>query len=134
MLPETSSERYLDGWGRRGDIGVIAEMAGAPCGAAWVRLFAPEERGDGVIARPDTPELAIGVEPAQRGRGTGEAMLRDLLRRAREAGYARIVLSVNPLNPARRLYERCGFVALPEGDPHAGTSVMMEAETSQVEP
>jgi ribosomal protein S18 acetylase RimI-like enzyme len=129
VLRQPSNAHYVDDWGRAGDAGVIAENAdGAPVGAAWYRQFTPDERGNGVVAWPDTPEVAIGVAEAARGRGVGEALLRALLTTARDAGYARIVLSVDPLNPAHRLYERVGFRDLPAGDPHAGTSIMMQAD------
>jgi len=65
--------KYLHGWIRPGDAGVIAEDdAGTPVGAAWYRLFARHDRGDGIMAEPNIPELAIAVEPEQRGRRIGE--------------------------------------------------------------
>jgi GNAT superfamily N-acetyltransferase len=131
VLAHPSNARYLDGWGRDGDAGVIAEDAeGAAIGAAWYRLFAPDERGDGIVAEPGVPEIAIGVRGDERGRGVGDALLRALLQTARDAGFARLALSVDADNPARRLYARCGYVELPAGNPHAGTSVLMEARTS----
>ena len=129
VLREPSNAHYLDGWGRAGDAGVIAEANDrTPIGAAWYRQFAPDERGNGVVAWPGTPEVAIAVALDARGRGVGRALLEALLAQARDAGYARLVLSVDPLNPARRLYERCGFRDLPAGDPNAGTSVLMAVD------
>lgn len=130
VLAQPSNRHYYEEWGRDGDIAVIAEEGGAPVGACWVRLFTPADRGNGVIAEPGTPELAIGVAPAHRGRGAGGVMLAALLERLRAAGYARAGLSVDPINPARRLYERHGFAPLPDGNPHAGTSVLMAVELS----
>jgi ribosomal protein S18 acetylase RimI-like enzyme len=129
VLPALSNERYLARWGRTGDAGTIAEGSdGAKLGAAWYRLFSPEERGNGIVARPNTPELAIGVAEDARGRGIGGALIEALFAVARDAGYARMVLSVDPANPAQRLYRRCGFRDLPKGDPHAGTSILMAAD------
>jgi GNAT superfamily N-acetyltransferase len=131
VLRHPSNVRYLDGWGRARDAGMIAEDTdGAKLGAAWYRLFSPGERGDGVIALPDTPELGIGVAEDARGRGIGGALIEALFTVARDAGFARMVLSVDRENPAHRLYERCGFRDLPEGDPHAGTSILMAADLS----
>jgi ribosomal protein S18 acetylase RimI-like enzyme len=128
VLREPSNAHYLDGWGRAGDAGVIAEgESGAKLGAAWYRQFAAGDRGNGIVAWPETPEVAIGVAEETRGRGVGGALLLALLASARDAGYTRLVLSVDPLNPAQRLYRRCGFRDLPAGDPHAGTSILMEA-------
>jgi ribosomal protein S18 acetylase RimI-like enzyme len=52
----------------------------------------------------------ISLLPERRGRGIGSALLRGVLA---EATVARIPvgLSVDIANPARRLYERLGFVA-----------------------
>ncbi len=127
-LREPGIARYLDGWGRAGDAGAIAEDAdGGKLGAAWYRIFSPSERGDGIIAERDVPEIAIGVSPETRGRGIGGALIAALLQRARDAGYQRLGLSVDPDNAAVRLYRRCGFRDLPAGNPHAGTSILMEA-------
>jgi GNAT superfamily N-acetyltransferase len=103
-LPEAA--RYVDGWGRPGDLGVIAD---GDLGAAWIRVFTEEDHGYGFVA-PDVPELSIGVSPGARGRGVGTSLLSELLVAAREAGHPSMSLSVDPDNPAVRLYERSGFV------------------------
>jgi ribosomal protein S18 acetylase RimI-like enzyme len=119
--------KFVRGWGRRGDLGVIAESGedGRPLGAAWVRQFGGDERG-----YPDVddayPELAIAVLPEQSGRGIGAAMLGRLLDLARPR-YPGVVLSVRAENPARRLYERHGFVVSGEIVNRVGTrSYVME--------
>jgi ribosomal protein S18 acetylase RimI-like enzyme len=118
--------KYLDGWGRDGDAGVIADDAdGRSIGAAWYRLFGAHDRGDGIMAEQNVPELAIAVEPEHRGRRVGAALLEALARRAREGGYAHLLLSVDPANArARRLYERIGFVTVETDDPARGTSLI----------
>lgn len=99
---------YLDDWGRAGDMGVIAETAeGQPIGAAWIRQFNDPAHSYGGVD-PSTPELAIAVHPSVIGHGVGSAMLHQLCADA-SAVYQAIVLSVREENPARRLYERCGF-------------------------
>jgi ribosomal protein S18 acetylase RimI-like enzyme len=110
---------YVAGWGRPGDLGVVAEGAGgAPLGAAWLRLLA----GDGGHPAVDRayPELAIAVRPALAGRGLGGALLARLLELARPR-HPGIVLSVRAENPARRLYERHGFVIVDEMVNRVGT-------------
>jgi ribosomal protein S18 acetylase RimI-like enzyme len=53
----------------------------------------------------------LGVDPAMRGRGIGEAMVRHLLEAAARTGAERAVLDVSVENPrAQSLYERLGFV------------------------
>jgi GNAT superfamily N-acetyltransferase len=116
--------RYVDGWGRRTDVGVIAldDDTGARVGAAWLRLLTGDAKGYGYVD-DHTPELSIAVLPGHRGRGVGERLLHDLLDAAR-GKFGAVSLSVLTVNPARRLYERMGFRAVPSTDP-AGASVTM---------
>lgn len=103
-------QRYLEGFRRPGDFGLIAVTGdGDPVGAAWFRFFTSEAPGYGYVA-DDVPEVTIAVVPEWRGRGLGGRLLQELLACAHEAGLGRVSLSVSPANPARRLYERLGFV------------------------
>jgi ribosomal protein S18 acetylase RimI-like enzyme len=122
--------KYLDGWGRQGDAGVVAQEAGGtPVGAAWYRIFADGDRGAGVLAPANVPELAIAVEPEHRGRRIGGDLLAALARRAKDDGYGRLVLSVDPRNErALRLYRRAGFTLVDTDDPARGTSLIMQLE------
>jgi ribosomal protein S18 acetylase RimI-like enzyme len=59
----------------------------------------------------------LAVDPAVRGRGVGELLVRTCLDRARAAGKRRMVLSTGPrMTAAHRLYQRLGFRRLPERD------------------
>ena len=120
-VPGSLTSRYVRGWGRPGDTAVVALEGGFPVGAAWFRLFKAEEPGYGFV-NEETPELAIAVVPSQRGRGVGDELLKALIERARAAGHERLSLSVEPGNPARKLYERHGFEVASEG-PEAWTMV-----------
>jgi GNAT superfamily N-acetyltransferase len=100
---------YVEGWGRPGDAGVIAENEeGTPIGAAWYRHFTRAEQGYGFMA-PEVPEVSVGVSPAHRGRGVGTALLEALVEQAEREGVPALSLSVEEGNPAARLYERLGF-------------------------
>jgi len=111
--------RYVTGWPRSGDAGVVAEGAGGHClGAAWFRLFSADEPGFGFVS-PTTPEVSIAVIPAARGNGIGTALLTHLVEEARRQDIGQLSLSVEQDNPARRLYSRIGFTPLasrPSGD------------------
>jgi ribosomal protein S18 acetylase RimI-like enzyme len=113
MIEETLGHpevaRYVEGWGRAGDAGVVAVDGERVVGAAWYRLFTAAAPGYGFVD-DRTPELTVGVVAGERRRGVGTALLLALLDSARDAGYERISLSVEPDNPAVRLYERAGFV------------------------
>jgi ribosomal protein S18 acetylase RimI-like enzyme len=100
--------RYVEGFGRPGDGGVIAEEDGVPAGAAWYRLLPASDAGYGYVA-DDIPELTIGVAAAFRGRGVAAELIERLASHARAEGQSGISLSVEPDNHARRIYERAGF-------------------------
>ncbi len=113
-VPGSLVSRYVRGWGRPGDTAVIALEDGFPVGAAWFRVFGAEP-GYGFVDE-STPELAIAVVPSKRGHGIGDELLRALIAKAKSGGYDRLSLSVEPGNPARKLYERHGFEVVDEGD------------------
>ena len=131
ILADPHLAHYVVGWPGPDDVGLIAEdRGGRPIGAAWWRFLPDEDPGFGFVA-PDVPELSIGVVERWRGRGVGTALLSSLLARADAVGIARVSLSVEPDNPARRLYERLGFVApgatgagRDGGDPGAGVTLV----------
>lgn len=112
---------WVEGWGRRGDRGVIAldAASGRRLGAAWLRLQ-PEGASTGYID-DETPELVIAVLPECSGQGLGSALLAALIEQVRGQAPA-IVLTVRDGNPARRLYERHGFVTIDRVSNRAGTT------------
>jgi ribosomal protein S18 acetylase RimI-like enzyme len=63
-------------------------------------------------ANPDEAEIRLlAVDRSARGRGVGDALVRDCVRRALKAGRAKVVLSTQPsMAAAQRLYLRLGFV------------------------
>lgn len=112
-VPEIA--RYIDGWGREGDVAVVAEIDGEPVGAAWYRTFTAAEPGYGFVDEA-TPELAIAVQMEARGRGVATALLASLIERGRASGLSTLSLSVNAENPSRRIYLRAGFTDVREED------------------
>jgi ribosomal protein S18 acetylase RimI-like enzyme len=100
--------RYVEGFGRPGDFGIVAEDGAEPLGAAWWRYFRASTPGYGFVDEA-TPEVSAAVLPGQRGRGIGTALLEALEREARNRGIDRLSLSVERENPAVALYQRLGF-------------------------
>ncbi|MFT7764332.1 GNAT family N-acetyltransferase [Clavibacter tessellarius] len=110
MLATPELAHYVAGWPRVGDVGVVAELAGRPVGAAWARLFADDDRGYGFVAT-DVPELGMALVPSARGRGLGRRMLGELVAAVRASGAPAVSLSVEDGNDrARALYASLGFV------------------------
>ena len=109
VLADPHVRLYVEDWGRPGDDGVVAELAGRPVGACWLRLFTEESHGWGFVA-PEVPELSIAVAPRWRRRGIGERLLAAAVARAEHLGHPAVSLSVMPENSvARELYLRAGF-------------------------
>jgi DNA-binding MarR family transcriptional regulator/GNAT superfamily N-acetyltransferase len=90
------------------EICLIAERDGAILGSAMVA-----EGGEQVAKL-----RVVYVEASERGTGLGRRLVEAAMQFAREAGYTHMKLWTNDvLLPARRLYEKLGFVAS-EREPH----------------
>ncbi|GGH56100.1 GNAT family N-acetyltransferase [Frigidibacter albus] len=91
-----------DGW--------IAEIDGQMVGSVFL---VRGEAGAGKLR-------LLYVEPAARGQGIGDLLVRTCIERARAAGYTRLDLWTNSvLGAARRIYQRAGFVLLEEVPHHS---------------
>ena len=102
-------------WGRSGDTCLVAEDDDVPIGLAWYRFFTDAAHGEGFVDE-ETPEVAVAVAADHRGRGVGRLLMESIHDRARAQGVTRISLSVDPDNPAKRLYLRLGYVDLEPAD------------------
>jgi GNAT superfamily N-acetyltransferase len=100
--------RYVENWGRSGDVALIATEGGHRVGAAWFRTFDASAPGYGFVDEA-TPELTIAVVPSRRKHGVGRELIEALLERAAGEGHPSISLSVEQDSPAVAFYERQGF-------------------------
>ena len=108
LLQDEHMRRYVEGWGRAGDIAFIAEVAGQPVGATWRRFYPSTAPGYGFLSET-IPEVSIAVQADWRGRGVGGSLLGRLADDAQRAGLKALSLSVELGNPAFRLYLRQGY-------------------------
>lgn len=97
---------WLTGDGWRGDVAAFlaeGEGTGRPIGVAVCALF---------DAQPGTAHLfAMWVDPVERGRGVGRALVRAVAARAKERGAGEVTLCVTEGNDAAAaLYASSGFV------------------------
>ena len=124
ILQEPFMAKYVEGWGRPGDIGYIAVNSnGEAVGSITARLFNEDNKGFGFVA-DDVPELGMAIRSEYRGHGLGKALMSALFNGLKEFGVQKVSLSVDPDNtPAVRLYERFGFVQTGV----VGTSITMVA-------
>ena len=98
---------YAEAWGRPTDVGVVAQVDGVDAGACWMRLL-PVGVGLASIDA-ETPQLGIALSLPYQHKGHGRPLMEAALKAAAQAGHARVALTVHPQNPARRLYQACGF-------------------------
>jgi ribosomal protein S18 acetylase RimI-like enzyme len=124
---------YVTGWGRRGDLGVIAEIGGRRVGAAWLRLFDPDTSDHRAFVDDLTPELAAAVAPEHHGRGLGTMMLATLFEHA-DPTFPASVLSVRADNPAVRLYLRFGYREIDRIVNRVGTESLRMIRPAEGEP
>ena len=122
ILKQPEYARYVEGWGRTGDTGFVVSDKSSKevLGAVWYRLPAGEKRS--ADETESIPELAFAVNPGQRKRGLGAALLTQLVKANPHHSAISIRASAN--NPAVRLYERFGFEIVSDT---AGTVTMRRA-------
>jgi GNAT superfamily N-acetyltransferase len=99
---------------------VVAELGGRVVGTV---SFYPDAARSALERWPDgwASIRTLGVLPDTRGRGVGEALTLECLRRAGERGAPTVGLHTSPsMAAATRLYERLGFRRVPELDVDIG--------------
>jgi ribosomal protein S18 acetylase RimI-like enzyme len=104
---------------------LVAGLRATPGARVWLAFDGTETTGVCVAflgystfqARPLLNIHDLAVLPAQRGRGTGHALLAAAQAQALAEGCCKLTLEVQEDNsPARRLYERFGFADVRYGD------------------
>jgi ribosomal protein S18 acetylase RimI-like enzyme len=89
----------------------VIEVDGESAGRLYVARWESEIR-----------VMDIALLPEYRGHGIGSQLLSQVLAEGAETGK-KVSIHVEPVNPARRLYERLGFVPVED----KGACVLMEA-------
>ncbi len=122
-LTQANAESYLDGimeiekasflspWSRNA---FVQELKN-PVSHLWILLG--QEKVEGYVCfwmfDSEIQLINVAVRPEKRGKGFGNHLLRDMIRTAMANGMRQVWLEVRMSNsPARRLYEKLGFVTV----------------------
>lgn len=90
----------------------VAEQSGVVLGTCQLTFIRQLSYGGCLVAQVES----VYVDAAHRGRGIGERLIENAIRRARERGALRIQLTTNLKRvAAHRFYERLGFRATHHG-------------------
>ncbi len=108
IIYEPDLIKYINNWGREGDIGLIAEYKKEMIGAIWVSIFPEDQKGYGFIDEK-TPEISMAVKRQYRNKGIGTKLMLSIIDKIKKQGYNAISLSVDKKNRALDLYNRFGF-------------------------
>ncbi len=106
---------------------IVAEVRGRMVGSV---TFYPDGSRSAVEGWPSgwAGIRLLAVHPDARGRGIGRALMNECIRRSRAMGSQVLGLhTTRAMDVARRMYERMGFVRVPEYDFHPSPGVVVMA-------
>ena len=113
---------------------IVAELDGQLAGTVTLHLDAEHSSLEGWPNGWAGIRL-LAVHPTYRGRGIGRALMEECIRRCRKQGIATIGLhTTEMMDVARRMYEKMGFVRVPELDVHPGPGVVVMAYRLDLKP
>lgn len=124
--PWSAKEITKDVLARGNTIFAVAEADGEVAGFAEMRTVADEAQ-----------IYSVAVDPAARGRGTGEALMRHMIKKAEEGDCSLVTLEVRSGNAAAlSLYKKLGFREVGRRSKYYGgkeDAVLMDLDIAKVE-
>nr|WP_299338046.1 GNAT family N-acetyltransferase [Allomuricauda sp.] len=109
ILDEPEIKKYIENWNQeKHDLAIVAVHEKELIGTTWGRRFKAEKKGYGYVDE-GTPEISMAVKDEFRNKGVGTALLNHIETEYSRKGIEKLSLSVDKLNPAKNLYERCGY-------------------------
>ena len=116
VLERPELAKYYLKWGSiPHDLAYVAEDNGTLIGAVWGRAHQPPHQGYGYIDS-DIPEIGIALKSSHRNRGVGTRLLKLISEHYATLEVCFLSLSVDKLNPAKKLYDRQGFLVVVENE------------------
>lgn len=113
---------------------IVAELEGQLAGTVTLYLDAGHSSQEGWPKGWAGIRL-LSVHPAYRGRGIGRALMEECIRRCHNQGIATIGLhTTEMMDVARRMYERMGFVRIPEFDYYGKSGLVIMAYRLDLKP
>jgi GNAT superfamily N-acetyltransferase len=106
---------------------IVAEQGSRLVGTVLLYPAATGSDERAPFPRPHPEVRLLAVAPAARGKGIGEALMRECIKRARRSGAMTLALHTTDLmRAAMRLYTRMGFQREPELDFHPRPDVTVK--------
>ena len=115
IIEEPQISVYIDGWGEKDDLCLVAEVQDRIVGAVWTRILAGEIKGYGNVD-DETPEFAISLFKEYRNQGIGTNLMKSMIGLLKEMGYQKTSLSVAKDNYASKMYKDLGFKVVNENE------------------
>jgi GNAT superfamily N-acetyltransferase len=118
MSPDSGYAPTLRALGGDGDgeiLVAVDEGGGRMLGTVTLQFW--PHGGEIGVGRDEAEIRALAVVPGEQGRGTGTALLKAVIERAERAGVRRLLLlTQQEMKTAQRMYQRAGFLRLPDRD------------------
>jgi GNAT superfamily N-acetyltransferase len=118
MSPDSGYAPTLRALGGDGDgeiLVAVDEGGGRMLGTVTLQFW--PHGGEIGVGRDEAEIRALAVVPGEQGRGTGTALLKAVIERAQRAGVRRLLLlTQQEMETAQRMYQRAGFLRLPDRD------------------
>ena len=118
MSPDSGYAPTLRALGGDGDgeiLVAVDEGGGRMLGTVTLQFW--PHGGEIGVGRDEAEIRALAVVPGEQGRGTGTALLKAVIERAKRAGVRRLLLlTQQEMKTAQRMYQRAGFLRLPDRD------------------
>ena len=113
VLDQPEIKVFYDNFGKPDDLCFVAEVDRKIVGAVWTRILSGPVKGFGNIDN-ETPEFAISLYKAYRGKGIGTALMKSMLDLLKQRGCKQASLAVQKDNYAVKMYQAAGFSIVKE--------------------
>ena len=109
IIDSPDIKKYIENWNQnKDDSAIVASINNELIGAILGRKFEESKKAYGFVDQ-ETPEFSMAVKEQYRNQGIGRTLINQIETKFSEMGITKLSLSVDKLNPATRLYERCGY-------------------------